>query len=59
PCRGTKGVDLSTLYYRLAACRGRKGAIMAVAHAMVVSAFHMFSLQTPDQELGAHNVDVQ
>src|SRR5262245_39352567 len=37
----TKGTYLSALYHRLAARRGKKRAIMAVAHAILVSAFHM------------------
>jgi hypothetical protein len=36
---GAKETYLSTLYQRLAARRGRKRAIIAVAHTMVVSAF--------------------
>jgi transposase len=39
----TKGTYLSALYQRLAARRGKKRAIMAVAHSMVVSAFPMLS----------------
>jgi transposase len=37
----TKGTSLSALYERLAARRGKRRAIMAVSHAIVVSAFHM------------------
>jgi transposase len=55
----TKGTYLSTLYHRLAARRGRKRAIVAVAHSMVVSAFHMLSRQEPYQELGANYFDEQ
>jgi transposase len=44
-------------YQRLAARRGKKRAIMAVAHAIVVSAFHMLSRQDPYQELGANYFD--
>ena len=39
----TQGTYLSALYHRLAARRGKKRAIIAVAHAMVVSAFPMLS----------------
>jgi hypothetical protein len=49
----TKGAYLSALYQRLARRRGKKRAIVAVAHAMVVSAFHMLSRNEPYQELGA------
>jgi transposase len=53
----TKGTSLSTLYPRLAARRGKKRAIMAVAHSIVVSAFHMLSRNEPYQELGANDFD--
>jgi transposase len=55
----TKGTYLSALYQRLAARRGKKRAIMAVAHAIVVSAFHMLSRHEPYQELGANYFDEQ
>jgi transposase len=53
----TKGTYLSELYQRLAARRGKKRAIIAVAHAIMVSAFHMLSRQEPYRELGAHYFD--
>jgi transposase len=53
----TKGTYLSALYQRLAARRGKKRAIMAVAHAIVVSAFHMLSRNEPYHELGANYFD--
>jgi transposase len=52
-----KGTYLSALYQRLARRRGKKRAIVAVAHAMVVSACHMLSRNAPDQELGADYFD--
>jgi transposase len=55
----TKGTYLSTLYHRLAARRGKKRAIVAVAHSMVVSAFYMLVRQQPYQELGATCFDKQ
>ena len=55
----TKGTYLSALYHRLAARRGKKRAIVAVAHSMVVSAFHMLSRHEPYQDLGAHYFDQQ
>jgi transposase len=55
----TKGTYLSALYHRLAARRGRKLAIVAVAHSMVVSAFDMFERQEPYHELGATYFDDQ
>jgi transposase len=48
---------LSALSHRLAARRGKKRAIMAVAHSIVVSAFPMLSRHEPSSELGATYVD--
>ena len=53
----TKDTYLSALYHRLAARRGKKRAIMAVAHSIVVSAFHMLSRNESYQELGATYFD--
>ena len=53
----TKGTYVSALSHRLAARRGKKRAIMAVAHSIVVSAFHMLSRHEPYHELGATYVD--
>jgi transposase len=55
----TKGTYLAALYQRLATRRGRKRAIMAVAHAIVVSAFHMLSRHELYRELGANYFDEQ
>jgi transposase len=48
-----KGSYLSTLYRRLAARRGKKRAIMAVARSILVSIYHMLQRQQPYQDLGA------
>jgi transposase len=53
----TKGTYLSALYHRLAARRGKKRAIIAVAHSIVVSAFHMLIRDEPYRELGGHYFD--
>jgi transposase len=53
----TKGTYLSALYQRLAARRGKKRAIMAVAHAIVVSAFHMLVRHETYHELGHKYLD--
>jgi transposase len=53
----TRGTYLSALYHRLMARRGKKRAIVAVAHSMVVSAFHMLSRNEPYQDLGATYYD--
>jgi transposase len=55
----TKGTYVSALYHRLAARRGKKRAMIAVAHAIVVSAFHMLSRHEPYHELGATYFDQQ
>jgi transposase len=55
----TKGTYLSAVYQRLATRRGRKRAIMAVAHAIVVSAFHMLSRHELYRERGANYFDEQ
>jgi transposase len=54
----TEGTYLSALYHRLAARRGKKRAIVAVAHSIVVSAFYMLSRNEPCRELGADYFDV-
>ena len=43
----TKGTYLSAVYQRRAARRGKKRAIMAVAHSIVVSACHMLCRNAP------------
>ena len=53
----TKGTYLSALYQRLAARRGKNRAIIAVAHAIMRSAFYMLSRQEPYRELGANYFD--
>jgi transposase len=53
----TKRTYLSALFHRLAARRGRKRAIMAVAHSILVSAYHRLSRNEPYHELGANYFD--
>jgi transposase len=55
----TKGTYVSVLYHHLAARRGKKRAMIAVAHAIVVSAFHILSRHEPYHELGATYFDHQ
>jgi transposase len=55
----TKGTYLSALDQRLATRRSKKRAIMAVAQAIVVSAFHLLSRHEPSCELGANYFDAQ
>ncbi|HXW54109.1 MAG TPA: transposase [Candidatus Cybelea sp.] len=48
---------LSALYRRIAARRGSKRAVMAVAHALLVIAFHMLKRRENYRELGADHFD--
>jgi transposase len=53
----TKDTYLGSLYHRLAARRGKKRAIVAVAHSMLVSFYHMLSKRQPYQDLGGDYFD--
>jgi transposase len=53
----TKGTYVSALYQRLAARRGKQRAIIAVAHSMMRSVFHMLSRHEAYRELGANYFD--
>jgi transposase len=53
----TKGTYLSAQYRRLAARRGKKRAILAVAHSMLVMAYYMIQRQEPYREAGADFFD--
>jgi len=53
----TKGSYLSALYHRLALRRGKKRAILAVAHSLIVSLYHMLTRQKPYRDLGANYFD--
>ena len=53
----TKGTYLSALYQRLAARRGKNRAIIAVAHSIMVSVFHMLSRNASYRALGANYFD--
>jgi len=57
PAVRTKNTFLKSRYHRLAARRGKKRAIVAVAHSMLVSAWHMLTYQQPYQELGGDYFD--
>jgi transposase len=57
PAVRTKGTFLKARYHRIAARRGKKRAIVAVAHSMLVSAWHMLTYQQPYQELGGDYFD--
>jgi transposase len=53
----TKDTYLAALYRRLAARRGKKRAIRAVAHAIMVSAFYRLARNEPYRELGGNYFD--
>jgi hypothetical protein len=53
----TKGTYWSALYRRLAARRGKRRAILAVAHSIMVSVFPMLTRNAPYHELGGNSFD--
>jgi len=53
----TKGTYLAALYHRIAARRGKKKAIVAVAHSMLVSAYYMLFRKEPYHEAGGRYFD--
>jgi len=53
----TKGTYLAALYRRIAARRGKKKAIGAVAHAILVSADYMLLRMEPYREVGSQYFD--
>jgi len=53
----TKDTFLKARYHRLAARRGKKRAIVAVAHSILTSAWHMLTYRQPYQELGSDYFD--
>jgi transposase len=53
----TQGTYVAALYRRLAARRGKRRAILAVAHAIMVSVLHMPTRNAPYRDLGAHYCD--
>jgi transposase len=55
----TRGTYLSALYHRLAGRRGKKKAIVAVAHAILVIVFHIIERKEPYHELGGDYFDKQ
>jgi transposase len=53
----TRSTSLSAQYRRLAARRGNKRAILAVAHSMLVMAYHMIQRREPYRDAGADFFD--
>jgi transposase len=52
-----KDTFLKSRFHSLAARRGKKRAIVAVAHSILVSAWHMLTYQQPYRELGSDYLD--
>ena len=50
---------LRVVYRRLAARRGRKKALIAVAHRILIALYHMFKKQEPYQDLGINYLSNQ
>ncbi len=50
---------LMALYRRLAARRGRKKALVAVGHTLLIIAYHLLTRQTDYQDLGAQYFDIR
>ena len=53
----TQGTYLSAQYHRLAGRRGKKKALVAVAHSILVIADHLIQRQEPYRELGGNYFD--
>jgi transposase len=53
----TKNTYLSAQFHRLAARRGKKRAIMAVAHSILVIAYHLIKSKEPYHDLGGDYFD--
>ena len=53
----TKNTYFSAQYHRLAGRRGKKRAIVAVEHSILVTAYHMIQRQEPYHELGGDYFD--
>jgi transposase len=50
---------LAAQFWRLTRCRGKKRAAVAVAHSILVIAYHLLQRQEPYRELGANYFDQQ
>jgi len=53
----TKNTYLSAQYRRIAARRGKRRAIIAVAHSILVAAYHILTRAQPYRDLGADHFD--
>jgi transposase len=55
----TRNTYLSAQYHRLAGKRGKKRAILAVAHSILVIAYHLIQRNEPYRDLGSNYFDKQ
>lgn len=55
----TKNTYLAAQYHRLAARRGKKKAIVALMHSILVMSYHMLTRKEPYRELGGNYFDEQ
>ena len=53
----TRGTRFKSLYHRLAGRRGKKRAVVAVGHGLLVVAYHVLKKMIPYQELGEDYLD--
>jgi transposase len=53
----TKGTYLSAQYHRLAARRGKKRAVVALGHTLLVIAYHVLKDNATSKELGGDSLD--
>jgi len=53
----TKGTFLNARYHRLAARRGKKRALGAISHSIIVSIWHILTYREPYQDLGGDYFD--
>jgi hypothetical protein len=53
----TRRSHLAAQYHRLAARRGKKRAVVAVAHSILVIAYHLLRGRRPYTDLGANYFD--
>ncbi len=53
----TKGTYLGAKYRRMASRMGKKKALIALAHTMLVSIYHMIKKKEPYKELGANYLE--
>lgn len=55
----SKDTYLAAQYHRLVPRRGKKKAIVAVAHSILVSVYHILTRKEPYRDLGPHHFDLR